>query len=264
MKPRFASIMRPVLALVAGMTLAAAPARAVEPAVLAEARATAYAAQYDSVEALVAAHEQLAALSAANPDSPLLHYWVAYSDYRLIPRMMMRDKKQADRYCDDGVKHMDQAIAADPKNAEYIALKSGVMGLSIMVAPMRGMTVGNEIGDLQNQARALAPDNPRVALMEGINTMNKPGFVGGGAKKALPQLERAIALFAKAAPSDSTAIDWGYDDAYTWAGRAAAKLDKPAEARGYYQKALEINPQNGWVRYGLLPALDKAEKKEKS
>lgn len=250
---------------VALVILAAVPALAADPAVLAEARAAAYAAQYDSVGALVAAHEHLAALSAAHPDSPELHYWVAYVDYRLIPRMVSRDKKQADRYCEDGVRHLDQALSRDPKNAECLALKCGVMGLSIMVSPMRGMTVGGDIEELEGRAKALAPDNPRIALMEGINTLNKPGFVGGGAKKAMPELERAIALFdALNAPADSTAIDWGHDDAYTWAGRAAAKLKQTDEARAYYQKALEINPDNGWVRYVLLPALDKSAKKEKS
>src|SRR5262245_30997728 len=108
-----ASLRGAVVAAVLMSLVHSIPARAADPAVLAEARATAYAAQYDSVEAVIAAHEHLTRLSTANPDSPELHYWVAYIDYRVIPRLMSRDKKQADRYCEDGVKHLDQALAID-------------------------------------------------------------------------------------------------------------------------------------------------------
>jgi tetratricopeptide (TPR) repeat protein len=244
-------------ALAASLTAHTPVACAADPAVLAQARALMYAATYDSVHKLVAAREELARLSTADPQSVELHYWVALASYRLTPRLMSKDKKQAKLYCEDGVRHLDQALAIDARSAECLALKGGLLGLAIGLAPMSAMSVGSEISELYGQARGIAPENPRVALMEGVNTYSKPGFVGGGAKKALPQLERAIALFATSPAGDSTSIDWGHDDAHIWAGRAAAKLKKWDEARGHYEKALEINPGNRWVRNVLLPQLDK-------
>ena len=55
-------------------------------------------------------------------------------------------------------------------------------------------------------------------------------------------------------------IDWGHDEAYAWAGRAAVKLGRIDEARAFYQKALEVNPANGWVAKSLLPELEKKAK----
>jgi len=196
-------------------------------------------------------------MSAADPQSVELHYWVALASYRLVPRVMSKDKKMAQRYCEDGIAHLDQALEISPKSAECLSLKAGLMGLSIGLSPMKAMSIGSEIAGVEGQALGLAPENPRVVLMQGINTFNKPGFVGGGAKKALPQLERAITLFAAATPGDSTSIDWGHDDAHVWAGRAAVKLKDWSAARAHYEKALEINPGNTWVRYRLLPELDK-------
>jgi tetratricopeptide (TPR) repeat protein len=237
--------------------LAANAAHATEPAELAAARALTYAATYDSVNKLVVAREQLASMSAADPQSVDLHYWVALATYRLVPRVMANDKKQAKRFCEDGIAHLDQALAIDAKAVECLALKASLMGLSISMSPMKAMSIGSEIAGIEGQALGIAPENPRVALMQGVNTYNKPGFVGGGAKKALPQLERAITLFAAATPGDSTSIDWGYDDAHVWAGRAAVKLKDWNAARAHYEKALEINPGNTWVKFRLLPELDK-------
>ncbi len=253
MKPERSILVLATLALIA----TAQPASATDPAELATARTLTYAAAFDSVHKLVAVREQLASMSAADPKSVELHYWVALASYRLVPRVMTKDKKQAQRYCDDAVAHLDQALAASPQSAECMSLKAGLLGLSISMSPMKAMSLGGEISGIEGQAKGIAPENPRVALLEGIGTYNKPGFVGGGAKKALPQLERAITLFAAAAPGDSTSIDWGYDDAHVWAGRSAAKLKDWNAARAHYEKALEINPRNNWVRYSLLPELDK-------
>src|SRR5262245_36396774 len=105
-----ASLRGAVVAAVLMSLVRSIPAPAAAPAGLAEARATGYAPQYHSVEVVSAAHEHRTRLATANPDSPELHCWVAYIDYRVIPRLMSRDKKQADRYCEDGVKHLDQAL----------------------------------------------------------------------------------------------------------------------------------------------------------
>ena len=73
-------------------------------------------------------------------------------------------------------------------------------------------------------------------------------------------LKKAQELFAAEGTSRAPAIDWGHDDAYAWAGRAAEKLKQYDEARRYFRKALEINPGNAWVKGVLMPELDQAAK----
>jgi len=215
-------------------------------------------AAYDTPEAITKARAQLAALQAADPQSAGLHYWVALADYRLVPRLMTKNKKDADRYIKDGLDHLDRAIELNPKFADAIALKAGLQGLSIAVSPSRAMSLGPDIEESFGRAAGMEPSNPRIVLLRGINTFNKPAFVGGGAKKALATLLEAADLFAAEKAGD---IDWGHDEAYTWAGRAAAKMDKATDARTFYRKALELNPDNHWVEHVLLPALDKEKEK---
>ena len=62
---------------------------------------------------------------------------------------------------------------------------------------------------------------------------------------------------APARAGDPAAFDWGHDDAYVWAGRAAMKEKKYADAKAYYERALVANPANGWVRTQLLPQAEK-------
>jgi tetratricopeptide (TPR) repeat protein len=255
----------PALAL-AGLLFAPAArgakpdARSAEPAPLATAQQLVKHATYDSLGALMRARASVAALSAADPRSAPLHYWLALADYRIVPRLMNTDKKGAGRYCTDGLHQLDQAIRLDPKFADAIALEAGLQGLAIALDPSRAMALGGEIEEGFGRAAAIAPKNPRVVLLSGINTLNKPRFVGGGADKAMAMFHKALELFAAEKAAGNAPIDWGYDEAYAWSGRAALELEKRDEARVFYHKALEINPGNAWVEHSLLPELDKAGK----
>lgn len=250
---------------VAAVTIAlAAPARAADPvAVRAAKEALQTAVNQGSPEAILTARNQFATLSAAEPGNALLHYWVALADWRAIPLLSGKNKdtKNAVRYCKDGLSECDKALKTDGKFAEAIALKAGLQGLSISLDMASGMTLGMQMGMSMGRARDLAPKNPRVLLLDGINTLHTPEFVGGGSKPALEKLEKAIDLFAAEsavpAPADPLTPDWGRDDAFVWAGRAATEAELYTEARGFYKRALEVNPGNGWVEHVLLPGLEK-------
>ena len=207
--------------------------------------------------ALVAARSRLAALSAAEPGSALLHYWVGMASWRAMPMVQRKDKDEAKRIGLDGLAHLDRAIALDPKFAEAYAMKGGLQGMLIGIGGGSPMTLGPQADANLARAEVLAPANPRVALLDGVGILHKPGIFGGGAKKALVRLGEAQAMFAKEATPDPTMPDWGRDDVHTWTGRALADQKKWAEARDAYRRALEVNPENGWVRNQLLPAVEK-------
>jgi tetratricopeptide (TPR) repeat protein len=172
---------------------------------------------------------------------------------------MRVDKKRAQQVCKDGLLHAERLVKLDPKHAEGWALMAGLEGLSLSFAsPMAGMTLGPKMEEELRRAVTLEPKNPRVRLIQGINTFHKPKFVGGGPEPALPILESAQKLFAAEAATDSTAPAWGHDDAYLWAGQAEMGLKHYGEAREAYLKALEANPDNAWVRVRLLPEAEKA------
>jgi tetratricopeptide (TPR) repeat protein len=79
---------------------------------------------------------------------------------------------------------------------------------------------------------------------------------GGGADKAEAYLRKSIELFANDRP-EPPAPDWGLAEAHLWLGQAYAKQNKIDSARASYERALAIEPRNDWVRFELLPSLDR-------
>ena len=214
---------------------------------------------------MLKARGQFMSLLAAEPEAPALHYWVAVTDWRVVPILASQDRDGAKRYCDEGLAHCDAALKADPRMAEALAVKAGLQGLAINFNGAAAMTLGPTLRANMGRAVEMAPSNPRIRLLDGINTLHMPEFFGGGADKALEKLKQANALFAAESVADSTAPDWGRDDAFLWAGRCAMMLKDYAAARDYFQHALGTNPANGWVRTGLLPAaLDSLAKQPKA
>ena len=144
---------------------------------------------------------------------------------------------------------VDRAIAADPKLGEALALKSGLTGMRIQLGGMTdGMTLGPVMSNLEGKAEALSPGNPRVLFLAALNTLHKPSFVGGGAKKAMPGFKAAIAAFDRETAGGGLQPDWGRDDAHLWAGRAAMEMKDWETARRHFEQVLDVNPAHGWAK----------------
>lgn len=258
------SYMIPGIALTLAVCSALVPP-AVRPALAADTAAVTAAKQAlqlavnrGSADGMLAARGQFDALSIADPKNALLHYWVAVCDWRVGPFFMGdAHKAKGKQWVAEGIARAGQAYELDPKFAEALALRWGLQGLSIQYDPGQAMRLGIQMESDMNHARELAPKNPRVLLLDGINTLYKPGFIGGGPGNALKKLDQAQGLFAAETVADPATPDWGKDDVYLWAGRAAVKSGDFKGARGYYQKALAANPDNGWVKRSLLPEVEK-------
>jgi len=238
--------------------LAAPVAHAADPgAVVSAKRALQSAVNHSAPDEMLKARSRFEAMAAAEPGSALLQYWVAVADWRAVP-LLGADKVKAARYCKDGLDHCDKAIALDAKFAEAIALKGSFQGMSIQFEPGSMMTLGPQSVANTRRAISLAPNSPRVWLLDGLGTLNKPAQFGGGAGPAGETLDHAAALAAADSSADPAAPDWGHDDAYLWAGRAAMMRKDYAAAREDYRKALALNPDNAWVRGRLLPQVEQA------
>lgn len=195
------------------------------------------------------------------PNDPLLLYYRAFALYRSATLYTGQKKNdEAKRALDEADRLLDQATAKAP-TADALALLSSVMGLQIGLSnnPLAGMTLGPKSANILDRAKELEPRNPRVWLISGMSAMFTPKMFGGGTDKAEQDLRKAITLFdADRAVAPNPA--WGRADAYIWLGQALQKEEKPADAKAAYEKALEIQPDNQWVRRVLLPSLDKPAK----
>ena len=115
-------------------------------------------------------------------------------------------------------KLFDQAAAAlsaakklaGADQAELLIMEAYVYQGRIMVSPMmRGPVYTGRVQEALGQAKALAPNNPRVYLLLANDLFYRPAFFGGGAEKAKPLYEKAKALFATFKPATALSPTWG-------------------------------------------------------
>ena len=186
------------------------------------------------------------------------HYYIALADYRIAGLLSEESKDQASEHLKVAVEHLKKATEIDPQAAEAYALLSSAYGLQIGLSPMKTMLLGPKSGKAIQKAKQLAPDNPRVVLNAAISDFNTPEMFGGSKEKGLQGFQRAAELFAQEEPTDPIQPVWGHREAYAWLGIAYQGQGELELARTAFEKALEIDPDFGWVKYALLPGLEKA------
>ena len=153
---------------------------------------------------------------------------------------------------------MQDAPRIDPEAAEAYALLASAYGRQIELSPVKGMFLGPKAGKAIGKALELAPDNPRVVLSAAIGDFNTPGIFGGDKERGMQGFRRAARLFALEKPSDPLEPVWGHSEAFAWLGLAYMDRDDRKRAGAAFEKALEIDPDFGWVKYVLLPELEGA------
>ena len=195
------------------------------------------------------------------------HYYIALTDYRIANYLLAQGKKnkdQASKHLKEAAEHLEEATREDITRenakavaAEIYALLSSVYGRQISLSGIKGMFLGPKSGNLLKKAEQLAPDNPRVVLSAAISDFNTPKMWGGSKERAVEGFQRAAYLFVQEKPTDPIHPVWGHSEAYTWLGIAYLDRDEEDAARAAFEKALEIDPDNGWVKYELLPKMEK-------
>jgi tetratricopeptide (TPR) repeat protein len=194
----------------------------------------------------------------AFPDDPLLLHYLGYARYREATLMQGRkhDSKEY-RPLLEAADSLLELSASRLQLAETYALRSSVLGQLIGSNPLRGMTLGPRSSDAMERAVELGPNNPRVWLLRGIGAMFTPSMFGGGLDKAEEYLTKSLALFPNDKPAPPMPA-WGHAEAYIWLGQLHKRRNRINDARQAYHRALELEPEHGWVKHVLLPALDRA------
>jgi tetratricopeptide (TPR) repeat protein len=195
----------------------------------------------------------------AFPDDPLLLHYLGYARYREATLLQGKqpDSKEY-RPILEAADSLLERSASTLQLAETYALRASVLGQLIGSNPLRGMTLGPRSNNAMERAVELGPNNPRVWLLRGIGAMFTPSMFGGGVDKAEECLTKALGLF----PNDNPAPPmpaWGHAETYIWLGQVYKRRNLIGDARQAYNRALELEPENGWVKHVLLPALDRAK-----
>ena len=183
------------------------------------------------------------------------HYYLALADYRIANYLLGHGEAHEDlasTHLKSAVEHLTTVTRLDPEAAEAYALLSSVYGRQIGLSPIKGMLLGPRSSRALSKAKQLAPDNPRVVLAAAFGDFHTPEMWGGNKDRAMEGFKRAAALFARERPTDPLQPTWGHCDTYAWIGIAHLDHDEHDLARTAFEKALEIDPGNRWVREKLL------------
>jgi tetratricopeptide (TPR) repeat protein len=179
----------------------------------------------------------------------------AYHELHLAYVLASRTRQEDPKGCKTLVEASLKGFEATP-DPESQALIGAFLGLKIGFSPMSGMTLSPKAMGLFNEALAKRPGSPRIALLRAIHLLHTPAFVGGGVKVAIPLMEAAVALAEKeAAPSDPWAPAWGRIESLGWLAYAQAEAEQFTAAKATAERALALDPGNGFVTRMVLPRL---------
>lgn len=211
----------------------------------------------DDTDGLIKLRAQLLRMIAAQSGDERVQtqYAVAYVGWRLSFNPATSGRAQSD-YLDEAEAQLKAALKTSPKHAEALGLLSSIYGAKIAKSPISGIILGPRSSGAIDDALAIEPDNPRLLLTKGVGKFHTPSAFGGSVKEAERLIRRALQVF-QTEPPDKPWPNWGRFDAHAWLGQVLAKSKNTAGARAEYDEALKIAPKSGWVRYVLLPALDK-------
>ena len=205
---------------------------------------------------LMQGHSMFERALAMEPDNLLLQYHVAYAEYRLMTYLLNREKDRFDPVADKAVDRLESILRRKPDWSEAQALLSAIHGLQIAKNWTRALTLGPKANSLAQQATGNDPENPRAWLMHAAQKLNTPRMFGGSIDEALNAYKKSVELFENRGEYDPLKPSWGYTDALVWLGITYERLDRDEDALAVFEKVLDIEPEYGWVKYTLLPALE--------
>ena len=146
------------------------------------------------------------------------YYYASYS--LVVMSFDESDGGKKDFVLDRAQELLDKAMALEPEESELHVLQAFLYPSRIMVDPMgRGMIYMEKMFFELETAKSLNPENPRIYFLEGVNKLNLPPSMGGGAEVAKPLLEEALRKFETSSNKDPLWPHWGEE-------AARSELDK--------------------------------------
>jgi superkiller protein 3 len=182
---------------------------------------------------------EYSAAAAKAPNSAEAQYRVALAaSYLAEVAIEQHDRKQGRQAAEQGIKAAEKAISLKPEVAEYYRVLATLCGQAITDV-LSGLSYGPRARDAVDRAVERAPKSSSVYLARGVGSYYLPSQLGGGAKQAIADFQKAIELDPKNA------------EAYLWLGLSLRKENRDAEARQAFAKSLELNPNRIWAKQQL-------------
>jgi len=189
-----------------------------------------------------------------DPSSEDRRFNLALAQYGLLNgTMRAKDETLFDRHVEAAVENLESIKGSHTYEAQ--ALLAAVYGLQMAYSPSKGMFLGPRSGSLLDKARKGDPKSALIWKLYANSKLHTPEAYGGDVDEAIESYEKAIALYEL--NTINTKDNWLYLDALAFLGQAYARKGETGKAIVIYEKALSTEPKFGWVKYNLLPAVQK-------
>jgi tetratricopeptide (TPR) repeat protein len=195
-----------------------------------------------------------AALAATEAITDPEHRLLTRAEYQLgraYAAMAAGDDAARNDALDQIDENLDELWEINERNAVAHGLYSGLLGLKIARRPIMGMIYGSKAGTYAERAAELGPENGAALYHAASNLYYTPEQWGGDLTESRNLLERAVETYG---PDRND--NWRYLNTLALLGQVRQKLGDTEGARLAYEKALAAQPEFGYVRNVLLPALE--------
>ena len=214
------------------------------------------------IDQLYEARERFERGRATGDREALALYYLALCEYRLITVFDIAHSEKG-RCINRAVEYLKKATDLMDTFADAHALLAIFYFEKMGMKPYLGVVLGPLSAKIVEKSKRLEGDNPRVVMSDAINDYYTPPMFGGNKDRAIAKIERAVELFSKEGVRDAFQPAWGHDEAYIHLGFFRQGRGDIEGAREAFISALEVNPNNDWIKFQLLPGLDSKSSKEK-
>ena len=166
-----------------------------------------------------------------------------------------QDKSTFDRIIKNAEDYSKALIKLTPEWSKAYALQSAIISSKLAFEPQKGMMLGPKNQKAIDLALKLNDNEPLTWYQMAGNKLHTPEQFGGSVTKAIEFYLKSIELFK--AENISKENNWQYLQALTWIGIAYDKAGSYSDALNSYNKALEFEPDFGWVKFVLMPEAKK-------
>lgn len=168
--------------------------------------------------------------------------------------MVDQDEDLFDDHYKAAKENVETLIDTNYEAANAKAILSAIYGWEIAYSGYKGMFLGGKNSTNIEEATKLGPSSPLVWQIYASSKLFTPEMFGGDIDVAVKSYEKAVKLYD--AQNAAEKSNWRYLDALAWLGQAYMSTNQKEKAKQTFEKALEVEPEFGWVKYNLLPSLN--------
>jgi len=212
-------------------------------------------------EELIKVRGEFERIKQLKKDIWLVDYYIAYTDYNIaLTEMESEDKDEIKKYTKSGLDVINKSIELKDDFSDSYVLKVSLNFNRWQYEPGQMNDIISEVKEANILAEKYDADNPRYYLVNGISKYWTPEQFGGGVEEALQELNRSNELFETRVEPSELYPDWGYDWTLGYLALCMIKRNDEGDmdkAKDYIDKALEINPESGFIKGFVMKEYEK-------